>query len=1207
MSYIPVQQREIKKKEDLGVSLLDIIPSVEKTSLTTPAVVKEKPYFDIENIAKLVKTIQEEITRSGASVALSAIANGTSFIAPMVSKITGESVESIRKRAESYKEMDISENKVAQLLFGKRPLEAIETRIAKTEKQISQEGLPIIGRPEWAEGLITGKEKYWATIGVLGTITLDFTGWSGGKKRLVKFLAKTNKVDDVSKALKAINVADDLIAEYAPRIAKMNKADDVVKAINKLEELQKTIKTAPKLIPKELEPLAKEARKYKSAEEFAKNKLKEVQIKKPLSKFYATDENIAYRITRERPKGDVIMPEGSFVHRGEIKGIEGHWFSTDRGETEMFATKPNTTIRSIDISGKRFAPAEKYFPKDLETYDEKMIGTIDNLKLKKSIERAVKDGYDGIFDRNSGYFFLPTKSQLINFYNQAVRRVKEVKLTIPVRKARERKFLTSTRKAVPPIKISGQYIPRETDELAIKAKNLIKEDIETAEKLALTGTDDKAVATAAELIKHYSDLAKKTTTKAEKNVYYDKIANISVEIAPKLTEQGRAIQAASILGRQTPEGQVRFAARVIQKYNEAVEATRGGILGLRKKVPELTKEQAEDILTKAKKIQEMPDGTNKAIAFKKLQDEIADLVPSPWYKKAINLWKAGLLTGLKTTGVNTLSNLFHGVSEIVKDIPAAGVDSIASLFTKERKLAFTLRGLKGGGEEGLYKGWRYMKTGFDERNVGTKLDWRRVSFGKSKFAKAIQKYEEGVFHWIGAQDQPFYYGAKARSIVSQAIAEGKNRGLKGIKLRNFVRKLIENPTDDMIRYATNDAEIAVFQNRTILGDVARGIQKIPGGEIVVPFGRTPSAVIMQVFNYSPAGIVKTIVQNIGKGRFDQRLFAQGIGRGITGTAAFYIGMKLAEAGLVALDYPISEREQNQWKLEGKRPNAIKTADGRWRSVLPLGPLGMTILFGAHFQNAIKDKGSFSAGLSEAVLATSKSFSEQTFLTGVNQFVSALNDPGRYAYNVTSRTFSSVVPTLVSDIARSIDPLERRDYAKTEGFFASFKARIPFIRETLEPKLDVFGSPLARSGNAIETMIDPTRPTRIKSTKVVEELKRLANNGYLATPTRFADEKKYSDVLTPQQITYLQEKAGVVLEGKLEKLLDHPKYKEADDAGKKRLIQKFTERARLDARAEMVEELVRDMDSKETRAKLRELKESGFLTEEVFKRWYDLFR
>ncbi|KKK60468.1 hypothetical protein LCGC14_3024060, partial [marine sediment metagenome] len=361
-----------------------------------------------------------------------------------------------------------------------------------------------------------------------------------------------------------------------------------------------------------------------------------------------------------------------------------------------------------------------------------------------------------------------------------------------------------------------------------------------------------------------------------------------------------------------------------------------------------------------------------------------------------------------------------------------------------------------------------------------------------------------------------------------------------------------------------------------------------------PFGRTPSAVAMQIINYSPVGIVKTFVQNIGRGRFDQRLFSQGIGRGITGTAAIFIGMEMFENDMISLDFPTTEAERNQWELEGRKANSIKVGE-KWRSVLPLGPGGMLLILGGQLQQSLDENGSLSQSLLEAGPATAKSFTEQTFLVGINQFAKALNDPGRYAVNVVARTAGSTVPTIVSDVGRAVDPLERRTYVKTEGFEAPFIARVPIARQTLEPRIDVFGSPLARGGNALETMIDPTRPTRIKSDELVEELRRLFDIGFPATPTRFADEKTYTNVLTSEQITYLQEKAGLMLEEKLKNLIAHPEYKKLDDDAKMRKIQEFTNRARVIARAEMVEELVRDLEREELGAKLSELKNEGFMT------------
>lgn len=757
-------------------------------------------------------------------------------------------------------------------------------------------------------------------------------------------------------------------------------------------------------------------------------------------------------------------------------------------------------------------------------------------------------------------------------------------------KTKERGFITSVKETFPELKVAGRYIPRSTDNLSIKAKNLIKENIDLAERIALTGTDDKAVATAAELIKYYERLG-----------IYDRAVDIANVIAKKLTDAGKTIQAAAILGQQTPEGQLRFAARLIQKYNDDV-ARKSGFLGLRKKIPELTAEQAKQLTNEYKAIQAMPDGTEKAMAFKKYNDYITSLIPSPFYKKVINLWKAGLLTGIKTSGLNIFSSLFHGVSEIAKDVPAAAVDKVASLFTGKRTLALTVKGTKAGVKEGFEKGWRYLKTGFDERDVASKLDYRKVNFGNSKVAKALQTYEQTVFRILGAEDQPFYYGAKARSLYSQAIAQAKK--FKGQAKKEFIDNFVQNPSDEALKYATNDALMAVFQNRTLLGNIARGIQKIPGGEVVVPFGRTPSAVAMQLLNYSPVGIVKTIVQNIGKGKFDQRLFSQGVGRGLTGTAVMFLGIAAYKNDLLSLNYPTEEKEQKQWELEGKKENSIKI-DGKWRNVNVLGPLGITLVVGGYYQRALEDTGSHTEALSQASIGGGTALSEQTFLQGLNQFTDAIKDPEKYMSALVSRLLGSTVPTIIADVAKTTDKYERRSNIK-EGFLAPLKSRIPGLRQTLEPKVDVLGNPLELSGNAIETMIDPTRPSRIKSNKVIEELRRLNDAGFISTPTNFADEKSYRDVLKPEEITALQEKAGIILESKLENLFASKQYQALDDEGKQKIIQNFTSEARIVARAEMIENLLLDLSDKEKADKISQLKESGFLSKSVFEKWVELF-
>lgn len=755
----------------------------------------------------------------------------------------------------------------------------------------------------------------------------------------------------------------------------------------------------------------------------------------------------------------------------------------------------------------------------------------------------------------------------------------------------ERGFVTSAKEVIPEAtKIAGQYVPRNTDKLATKARNLVKTNILAAEDFAMKGADDKAVAIASELIKKYGDDAAKATDPAQAAMFYDKAAQIANTIAPKLTEAGRTVQAASILGRLTPEGQIRFAAKEILRYNSFNPG---------KKIPELTGEQAQFIADEMRAITTMANSTEKAQRFQDLQGYIRDLVPSKLIDKVITVWKAGLLTGVKTSGLNLFSNISHSVSEVAKDAPAAIVDSVASLFTGKRTKTFTVRGQAGGMKEGFQKGLTYFKKGFDERDIAKKLDYKKVNFGKGVVARSFQAYTDTVFRAIGAADQPFYYGALSRSLSDQALAQAKNAGLKGKAARDFAENLVQSPTEEMIRYGVADATTAVFQNQTKLGKVAKAIQSAPGGEFVVPFGRTPSAVATQILRYTPAVAATEIFSQVAKRKFDQRLFSEAVGRGMVGTAVLALGYKMAEKGLIALDRPTNEREQKLWELEGRKPNSVKVGN-KWRSPIVLGPAGNLLLIGGHFQKAFKENGSPTGAISQALAGSAKSFTEQTFLTGVNQAVSALTDPGRSAKGYFESLVSSVIPTLASDIARATDPLERRP----ENALERTQAKIPGLRNQLEPRVDVLGREINRIGNPLEVLIDPTRPQKETTTPVITEFRRLNKKGYKVSPTLLGDKEGYS-VLTPQENTKLWKRAGSIANEKIEKLLSNDKYQAMKDDLKANTIEQFVEKAKIYARAEMVIQVTDGLQGEELKQKLSRLKEGELLTRDVFNAYVEM--
>jgi len=846
---------------------------------------------------------------------------------------------------------------------------------------------------------------------------------------------------------------------------------------------------------------------------------------------------------------------------------DGFWVSKDKSLVEETAIKANKLDRKSPTYDAELGRLLGYSEKDIAAFMAKK-----DLKAKGvpfEVQGKTGEGAGGIVEMYAG---LHPKTLLPG---------------LEIAGVKTRKFIKSVKKRYPDLtdELEGQYLPRSTDQLSIKAKNLIKDDINSAEKLARTGTDENAVAVSSELIKHYSELADKATTAGEKNVFYDKMAEVANTIAPKLTNSGRASQAASILGRMTPEGQIRFAAQEITRYNE-------GLKPWQKRAPELTGEQTGYIKTEMETIQKMPQSEARAIRFWNLQNHIQKLVPSPLYNKIVTLWKAGLLTGLKTSGLNDLSNMFHFTMEQFKDIPAVTLDR---LLPGKRTTTLTMKGVPGGLVGGFQKGWRYFKTGFDERNIAAKLDYHQVNYGDSKLSKGIQWYTDHVFRGMGGQDQPFYYGSFNKSLYSQAIAEAKNGGLRGLKAKEFVEGVVRKPTDKMLIAAANDAEIAVFQNKTKLGQAGRALQNVPLGEVVVPFSRTPAAVAMQMVNYSPAGFIKTMIENIGKGRYDKRLFVQGMGRAITGTGLLYVGSELYKKDKISLDYPRSEREKEMWRLEGRQPNSVKFG-GKWRNANVLGPAGLAFLVGGHFQKGIDETGSPWGGISQAMGGSAKSLTEQTFLKGLNQAVDALNDPSRFTTGYARSLAGSTIPTISGDIARATDVSERR----IEGPFQAIKSRLPGLRGTLEPQIEPFGKERERGGSFLETMIDPSRPSTIKSSPAISELRRLWDKEYKVTPTQLGDKAGYKS-LTPQQNTQLWEVTGTNIEKNLNLMVSNPKYKSLSDEDKAKLISDMINDVKFGVRLSLIEYLISGIPEDQKLEKLKEFKESGLLTKQIFEK------
>src|SRR3990167_2250214 len=209
-----------------------------KTTEETLGDIAKAPFRLAGGALKFARGVQTGVAQSGGSVGLSALGIKEfklGFDASVLERLT-------------YK-----------AIFGEEPLESIGTRVEKFPERAKDFGI---------------SEKFAtkiAPISILGITIADFLPGGKSAKGVVSQLVKLRNVDEVKNVLRGLKIPVEVIDDVAESVAKSTnptEIDDLLR--DSLEKFIETEKIAPK-ISTDLQPLAQEARKYKSAEEFVKD------------------------------------------------------------------------------------------------------------------------------------------------------------------------------------------------------------------------------------------------------------------------------------------------------------------------------------------------------------------------------------------------------------------------------------------------------------------------------------------------------------------------------------------------------------------------------------------------------------------------------------------------------------------------------------------------------------------------------------------------------------------------------------------------------------------------------------------------------------------------------------------------------------------------------------------------------------------------
>ncbi len=825
------------------------------------------------------------------------------------------------------------------------------------------------------------------------------------------------------------------------------------------------------------------------------------------------------------------------VGKGEVLGFDKKTVDTAR---QGFTPEVKNLIKQFATQVETAGDANKKNMGQLGDYIHSLAGAIwGDKKTANLTNKQLKNAFDVLLQQ------VDNRMPMGRFYpiGMRVANIREGQTRGFTQSVQEAQNIPKTLKA----QIKGTYIPKPNETLMGEAQGLLQEGVQV-DLRNVPNIDKKITATMQEAI-----------NQQRKNPQL--AANLYNNLSEAGTELGRGVQAFSLLNKMSPEAIALSAAGKIKAYNRMAV----------RKIPELTGEQVSLIAKKVDAIKKLKlNSRERNIAINELSNTINQFIPSSLTDKAITVWKAGLLTSFRTTARNIVGNTVHGVAEAVKDIPATIADIGLSMKTGKRTLVPTLQG----SEEFISKQTGQQikdvyKLGYDPSGDITKFDHKQITWGKSALEQTLKKYTDLVFRNLGAQDKPFYNSAFKRSLYSQAGAEALNTGNKS---KQFIENLVRTPTEEMIKTAVNDANIATFRNRNVatkvVTDLKRSMSKTEIGklasEIFMPFTGVPTSILGQVTAYSPVGLLKGITTSgkvlAGQVPELQRQAAQEIGRGIIGTGIYGLGAYLAGKGLIT-GQPKDAAEQRQWDLENKPRNSILIG-GKWRSLNSIGPEAVVFLAGAKLNEEIKNP---EGSVGSYAFKLGKDYLDQSFVQGLQAPVNAITDPARYGKSYAGNLLASPIPNIVKDVSKATDPYQREmntvtDYAKSG---------IPIARKSLVEKRNALGEIMPQEPTGVGALIDLFNSKTPVSNSVISELSRLNEVGQNAVPSKLDKDQTIKGVkrsLTPQELNILEMESGKKVNEALNNLIKSPKYQSQTDEEKKNSIDSVVNTIRKQVKA-----------------------------------------
>jgi hypothetical protein len=534
----------------------------------------------------------------------------------------------------------------------------------------------------------------------------------------------------------------------------------------------------------------------------------------------------------------------------------------------------------------------------------------------------------------------------------------------------------------------------------------------------------------------------------------------------KIAQQKMVDAANNFLGAVSETGR---ALQILTTVREGIK----GAQNIAELFQKQTGETLDDIAQQMNMLAALKDPVQKA---KFLRDTAKSSVKDILQEIYVNNLISGPITHIRYAVQNALKSIYTPIIEIPLSalasaaISALGKDVEKVYFGESLEQLYAIgkgsadgwtaltRAVKGGQPIDLMK----LSEGFNVSQAGAY--YPHVNAIKGKF---------GEIYNIPSRVVTGIHNFSAVLRYEQEIAGNAYRTAQNPSFINDIVKNTISPTAEMMKNARERALKDMYMSQTDYNSIESKLSRISSHNIVarmaMPFAKIGIGITKGFMELTPGlnFIDKTSRDNL-LGRNGDIAQARQLGAMLLGISTIWAVQHFASQGLITGNGPDDPEKRKVWLLTNT-PYTVKI--GGLQIPYKGSPVGMLMGMTADMSETAHawDDGDGEKLAMMQLGNFGRNITDETFLNGLHTMIDALTKPQQSASELASLV-TNWSPWAIgqSQINNMLDPVVREHH----GIIQAAYNKIPFLEETLMPKISVFGDPVTRKADIEKYHNDP---------------------------------------------------------------------------------------------------------------------------------------